>query len=152
MRVAKRRRLGVALRHSHRGSLRKIRMCAEGGVEMVTVGLLVRLAAKPGRELELEQFLRSALPLVENEPGTPAWFALKFGPLSFGIFDAFPDETSRQEHLAGAVAAALMARAGDLLSAPPEIEYVDTFASKLPHAADALRPTGVLGPEGANDE
>jgi len=119
---------------------------------MVTVGLLVRLAAKPGRELELEQFLRSALPLVENEPGTPAWFALKFGPLSFGIFDAFPDETSRQEHLAGAVAAALMARAGDLLAAPPEIEYVDTFASKLPHAADPLRPTGVLGPEGANDE
>ncbi len=127
-------------------------MCTEGGVEMVTVGLLVRLAAKPGREPELEQFLRSALPLVENELGTPAWFALKFGPLSFGIFDAFPDETARQEHLAGAVAAALMARVEDLLAAPPDIEYVDTFASKLPQAADALRPTGVLGPEGANDE
>ncbi len=119
---------------------------------MVTVGLLVRLAAKPGRELELEQFLRSALPLVENEPGTPAWFALKFGPLSFGIFDAFPDETSRQAHLAGAVAAALMARAEDLLAAPPDIEYVDTFVSKLPHAAGALRPTGVPGSESANDE
>src|SRR5687767_13235085 len=62
---------------------------SEGGVDMVTVGLLVRLATKPGRELELEQFLRSALPLVENEPGTTAWFALKFGPFSFGIFDAF---------------------------------------------------------------
>ena len=127
-------------------------MCAEGGVEMVMVGLLVRLAAKPGRELELEQFLRSALPLVENEPGTPAWFALKFGPLSFGIFDAFPNETARHEHLAGAVAAALMARAEDLLAAPPDVEYVDTFASKLLHAADARRPAGVPGPEGANDE
>ena len=127
-------------------------MFAEGGVEMVTVGLLVRLAARPGKELELERFLRSALPLVEDEPGTTAWFALKFGPFSFGIFDAFPHETARQAHLAGGVAAALMARAADLLAAPPDIEYVDTFASKLPHAADALLPTGVLGPEGANDE
>jgi quinol monooxygenase YgiN len=122
------------------------------GVEMVTVGLLVRLAARPGRERELEQFLRSALPLVENEPGTTAWFALKFGPFSFGIFDAFPHETARQAHLAGGVAAALMARAKELLAAPPDIEYVDTFASKLPYAADALLPTGVLDPEGANDE
>lgn len=119
---------------------------------MVTVGLLVRLAATPGRELELEQFLRSALPLVENEPETTAWFALKFGPFSFGIFDAFPHETARQAHLAGGVAAALMARAKDLLASPPDIEYVDTFASKLPHASGALLPTPVLGPEGAHDE
>jgi quinol monooxygenase YgiN len=127
-------------------------MCPEGGDEMVTVGLLVRLAAKPGRELELEQFLRSALPLVEDEPGTTAWFALKLGPSTFGIFDVFPNETARQSHLAGAVAAALMTRGTELLAAPPDIEHVDTFASKLPHAADALRATGVLGPEGANDE
>jgi quinol monooxygenase YgiN len=119
---------------------------------MVTLGLLVRLAAQPGKELELERFLRSALPLVENEPGTPAWFALKFGPSRFGIFDAFPDETARQEHLAGAVAAALMARAAELLAAPPDIEYLDTFASKLPHASNALLQTGLLGPEGANHE
>ena len=125
---------------------------SEGGVDMVTVGLLVRLAAKPGRELELEQFLRSALPLVEDEPRTTAWFALKFGPFSFGIFDAFPHDPDRQAHLAGRVAAALMTRAADLLAAPPDIEYVDTFASKLPHASHALLPTGVLRPEGANDE
>jgi quinol monooxygenase YgiN len=119
---------------------------------MVTVGLLVRLASKPGKELELEQFLQSALPLVESEPGTTAWFALKFGPFSFGIFDAFPDDTARQAHLAGRVAAALMARAQDLLASPPDIEYVDTFASKLPHAADAALPSGALGSEGTNDE
>ena len=119
---------------------------------MVTVGLLVRLAAKPGRELELEQFLRSALPLVENEPGTTAWFALKFGPFSFGIFDAFPHETDRQAHLAGDVAAALQVRAADLLGAPPVIEYVDTFASKLPHTADARQTTAVLGADGVDDD
>ena len=119
---------------------------------MVTVGLLVRFTAKAGRELELERFLRSALPLVENEPGTTAWFALRFGPLSFGIFDAFPHETARQAHLAGGVAAALMARATELLAAPPDIEYLDTFASKLPHASIAPLATGALGVEGANDE
>jgi quinol monooxygenase YgiN len=127
-------------------------MRTEGGFEMVTVGLLVRLSAKPGRELELEQFLRSALPLVESEPGTTAWFALKFGPLSFGIFDGFPTETARQAHLAGRVAAALVARAADLLAAPPNIEYAETLASKLPRAAGAPLPAGVLEPEGADDE
>jgi len=77
---------------------------------------------------------------------------LKLGPFSFGIFDAFPDEAARQAHLAGDVAAALMARAEDLLAAPPDIEYVDTFSSKLPRAADTLLPTGALRPHGANDE
>lgn len=115
---------------------------------MVTVGLLVRLAARPGRELELERFLRSARALVENEPGTIAWFALKFGPASFGIFDVFPHETARDAHLAGGLAAALMARAADLLSAPPDIEYVDAFASKLPHAVDALLQAGIPDPGG----
>ena len=119
---------------------------------MVTVGLLVRLAAKPGREMELEKFLQSALPLVESEPGTTAWFALKFGPFNFGIFDAFPHDTARQAHLAGRVAAALMVRAKDLMASPPDIEYVDTFAAKLRQASDPLLPIGVLGPEGAADE
>lgn len=102
---------------------------------MVTVGLLVHLAAKPGKELELEEFLRSARTLVDDEPGTTAWFALKTGPSSYGIFDAFPDDSARRAHLAGGVAAALMTRAADLLAAPPRIERVDTLASKLPRAA-----------------
>lgn len=99
---------------------------------MVTVGLLVRLEAKPGKETEVSEFLRAALPLVRDEPETTAWFALRFGPSSFGIFDAFPDDSGRQAHLAGRVAAALGARAADLLSAPPVIEKVDALASKLP--------------------
>lgn len=99
---------------------------------MVTVGLLVRLLARPGKEAELAQFLRSALPLVEDEPDTTAWFAVQFGPFSFGIFDVFPHDAARQAHLAGRVAAALMARAPDLLAAPPAIEQVDALAAKLP--------------------
>jgi quinol monooxygenase YgiN len=98
---------------------------------MVTVGLFVRLAAKPGKELDLEVFLRSALPLVEDEPGTTAWCALKFGPRDFGIFDVFPNDAARQAHLAGHVAEGLMARAAELLSAPPTIERFDVLAVKV---------------------
>src|SRR5689334_2837413 len=99
---------------------------------MVTVGLLVRLEAKPGKEQEVESFLRMALPLVQDEVSTTAWFALRFGPASFGIFDAFPTDDGRQAHLTGRVAAALGERAGELFASPPVIEKVDTLAAKLP--------------------
>jgi quinol monooxygenase YgiN len=97
---------------------------------MVKVALLVRLDAKPGKEAEVEQFLRSGLAIVQEEPATVAWFAIRMGPSTFGIFDAFPDEAGRQAHLAGRVAAALMAKAADLLAKPPNIEKVDVLAAK----------------------
>ena len=99
---------------------------------MVHVGLLVRLKAKPGKEAEVDSFLRSGLPLAVAEPATTAWFAIKLGPSTFGIFDAFPDESGRQAHLSGPIAAALMAKAADLLAEPPSIEKVDVLAAKLP--------------------
>jgi quinol monooxygenase YgiN len=101
---------------------------------MVKTGLLVRLEAKPGKEAEVASFLRGALPIVEGEPATAAWFALQLGRSTFGIFDVFPDESGRQAHLAGKVAEALKARASDLLAAPPLIEKVDVLESKLPGA------------------
>ncbi|HEY4428943.1 MAG TPA: antibiotic biosynthesis monooxygenase [Solirubrobacteraceae bacterium] len=99
---------------------------------MVAVGLLVTLDAKAGKEEELSSFLAGALPLVEQEPATTAWFAIRLDTRRFGIFDAFPDESGREEHLAGAVAAALMDRAADLLASAPLIEKVDVLATKLP--------------------
>ena len=78
---------------------------------MVTTGLIVRLEAKAGKEEELAAFLVEALPLVQDEPETVAWFAVRTDASSFAIVDAFPDEDGRQAHLGGAVAAAL-ARAG----------------------------------------
>ncbi|PRX28746.1 quinol monooxygenase YgiN [Paraburkholderia sp. BL18I3N2] len=99
---------------------------------MVKLALYVRLEAKPGKEKEVEEFLLGGLPLVEEEPGTVAWFGLKLGPATFGIFDAFPDEAGRDAHLNGKVAAALMAKAGDLFASPPTIEKVDVLAAKLP--------------------
>jgi quinol monooxygenase YgiN len=99
---------------------------------MVKVALLVKMEAKPGREAEVEAFLRGGLPIVQDEPATAAWFAFRGGPSTFYIFDAFPDEAGRQAHLTGRVAAALMAKAPDLLAQPPSIEKVDVLAAKLP--------------------
>lgn len=99
---------------------------------MVKVALLVRLEAKPGKEKDVEEFLRGGLPLVMQEPATTAWFGIRLGPSTFGIFDAFPDEAGRQAHLTGQVAAALMANAAELLATPPVIEQVDVLAAKLP--------------------
>ena len=99
---------------------------------MVTVGLLVRLEVKPGKEAEVEQFLKGGLALVEDEPETTVWFAIRMGPSTFGIFDAFPSDAGRKAHLSGKVAAALMAKASDILAKPPVIENVDVLATKLP--------------------
>lgn len=99
---------------------------------MVKVALFVRLEAKLGKEKEVEDFLMGGLALVQEEPATTAWFGIRLGPATYGIFDAFPDDAGRQAHLSGKVAAALMARADELFSKPPSIEKVDVLAAKLP--------------------
>ncbi|MCX4918859.1 putative quinol monooxygenase [Streptomyces sp. NBC_00687] len=98
----------------------------------VNVGLYVRMEAKHGKEEEVAAFLRSGLGIVQQEPGTIAWFAVRLSPTTFAIFDAFPDGSARQAHLAGRLAAALMERAPELLSEPPSIEQLDVLAHKLP--------------------
>jgi hypothetical protein len=101
-------------------------------VQSVTVGLLVRIEALAGREDDVESFLRQGRSLVEQEPATARWFALRFGPSSFGIFDAFPDDSGRQAHLAGQVAQALGQNTGTLFE-QPTIEPVDVLAEKPPN-------------------
>src|ERR1700741_5651113 len=98
---------------------------------MVKVALLVRLEAKPGKASAVEEFLRGGLALVEQEPATSTWYAIKLGPSTYGIFDTFADDAGRQGHLSGRVAAALMARASELFAQPPAIEKVDILAAKL---------------------
>jgi len=93
---------------------------------MVKVALLVRLEAKPGKETAVAQFLENALPLANQESTTPVWFALRLGPSTFGNFDAFREgRRGRKAHLAGPIAAGLMANATELLARPPQIEQVD---------------------------
>jgi quinol monooxygenase YgiN len=98
---------------------------------MVKVALLVRLEAKPGKETAVAEFLQGALPLANAEAATPVWFALRLGPSTFGIFDAFADDAGRKAHLNGPIAAALMKNASELLAKPPVIEQVDLLASKV---------------------
>jgi len=101
---------------------------------MTKLALYVPLEAKSGKEEEAAEFLRSALPLVEEEPGTTTWYAVRFDQNTFAIFDAFPDEASRDAHLAGQVAVALIQRAPDLFVDPPEIQRLEILAYK-PHRA-----------------
>jgi len=102
---------------------------------MPNLALYVKLEAKVGKEAEVENFLRGGLPIVENEPATISWYALRLGPSTFGIFDTFPDEAGRNAHLSGEVAKALMAKAGELLAEPPLIQKVEVLAAKLPEPA-----------------
>ncbi len=98
---------------------------------MAKYGILARVEAKKGKEAEVEHFLAGALPLAQQEKGTTTWFAIKIGPSTFGIFDTFDDEAGRTAHLTGPIAAALMAKAGELLAKPPVIEKVDVLAAKM---------------------
>jgi quinol monooxygenase YgiN len=98
----------------------------------VNVGLLVRLEAKPGKEAEIEQFLKSGLAVVQGEPGTITWYAIRLSATTFGIFDTFSENFGRDAHLNGPLAAALMAKAAELFSKPPQIEKLDILAAKLP--------------------
>jgi quinol monooxygenase YgiN len=121
------RRIGLSVDSSEKLPLLKSQMKTN-----VTVALLVRLEAKPGKEVDVERFLRGGLSIVEDEPATTTWFAIRLGPSTFGIFDAFPDEAGRQAHLSGQVAAALKEKASELFAEPPKIEMVDVLAAKLP--------------------
>jgi len=99
---------------------------------MPNVALWVQLEAKKGKEAEVEKFLRDGLAIVNNEPGTISWYALKLSPTSYAIFDTFHDNKGRETHLAGEVAKALKEKASELFSKPPTIERIDVLAAKMP--------------------
>jgi quinol monooxygenase YgiN len=99
---------------------------------MPKLALFARLEAKPGKENQVAKFLKTGLALANQEVTTPVWFALRLGPTTFGVFDAFADESGRQAHLNGPIAKALMAQASELFSKPPAIEQIEVLGAKLP--------------------
>src|SRR5262245_52477667 len=101
-------------------------------IEMYKFALFARLEAKPGKECEVAKFLEAGLAMAKQEPTTPLWFALRLGPTTFGVFDAFRDENGRQTHLNGPIAQALMAKAPELFAKPPTIEPLEVLGSKQP--------------------
>ncbi len=100
---------------------------------MPKFAIYAHLKAKPGKAAEVEAFLKSALPLAEKEPGTLTWYAFQEDEGSYGIFDTFETEAARQAHLDGPIAKALMAKAAELLSEPPQIHKIKLLANKIPH-------------------
>src|SRR5579863_9998159 len=102
---------------------------------MLRLALFARLEAKPGKESEVAKFLQKGLELANQEATTLMWFALRLGPTTFGIFDAFADESGRERHLTGPIAKALMEQAPLLFSSPPTIERLDVLGAKLPGRA-----------------
>lgn len=117
-----------ALKHRYHHFLFK----KKRSVFMTNEALFVRLESKPGKEKEVEQFLRNGLQLVNREHDTISWYALRLGPSTFGIFDTFADEKGRQAHLNGEVAKALMQRSAELFSKQPSIEKADILVAKMP--------------------
>ena len=101
---------------------------------MDRLALFAMLEAKPGKEAEVEAFLKSARPMAERENGTTSWYALKLGAAKFGIFDTFRDEQGRSAHLSGEIAKALFAKAEELLASPPRVEKLEILAAKTPGA------------------
>jgi len=93
--------------------------------------LFARIEAKPGKEAAVQELLTGALALANQEQSTTVWFALRLGPSTFGVFDAFPDENGRQAHLNGPIAKALISKAPELLKQPPQIDPIDVLAAKL---------------------
>lgn len=99
---------------------------------MLKHSLFVRLEAQPGKEATVAAFLEAGLAMAREETTTPVWFALRLGPTTFGIFDAFHDEAGRQAHIDGKIAQALRAQWADMLASPPSIERIDVLGVKLP--------------------
>jgi quinol monooxygenase YgiN len=104
---------------------------------MTNAALFVRLEAKPGKERDVEQLLRNGLRLVEDEPDTINWYAIRLGYSTFGIFDTFTSDGGRQAHLTGELAKSLMAKTSQLLLYPPTIEKADVLAVKQPELEPA---------------
>jgi quinol monooxygenase YgiN len=98
---------------------------------MQKLAILAILEAKSGKERDVEEFLKSALPLAQAEGETAAWYALKLGESKFGIFDTFANQNGRDAHLTGDIAKALFARAEELFAKAPAIDMVDILAAKV---------------------
>jgi quinol monooxygenase YgiN len=105
-------------------------MCNIKTKKMVKLALLARLEAKPGKEQEVADFLKSALPIATGEPDTVTWYSWQIGESTFGIFDTFEAEEGREAHLTGEIAKALMANADRLFAKPPVIEKLTILAAK----------------------
>lgn len=99
---------------------------------MAKQAIWVMLKAKPGKEAEVEAFLKQGAALSNEEPGTVTWYGVKMAPGMYGVFDTFNDEAGRDAHLNGQIAKALLAKAPELFANANElrIERMEILALK----------------------
>jgi quinol monooxygenase YgiN len=97
---------------------------------MAKLAIWVMLKAKPGKENDVEAFLKQGASMAQDEPKTVTWYGVKIAPGMYGVFDTFDDETGREAHLTGPIAKALMANAAELFSNEIKIEKMDILGSK----------------------
>ena len=102
---------------------------AKSGAKFALYG---ELKVKPGKEAEVEAFLKQAAGMAANEPGTISWYAIREDkPGTYGIFDTFDDEKARDAHLNGPIAQALTFKANEYFSEPPKIRKISLVAEKM---------------------
>jgi quinol monooxygenase YgiN len=99
---------------------------------MVSVGFFVRVEAKPDKVPEVEAMLRSAVDHVRREGLAVVWFALRLGPTTFAIFDAFVDEAGREAHWEANGETLTGTAAAELFAGSPSVQRVDVVAAMLP--------------------
>ena len=97
---------------------------------MAKYAIWVMLKAKPGKEDDVEAFLKQGAAMSLEEPKTVNWYGVKIAPGVFGVFDTFDDEAGRDAHLSGEIAKALMAKAKELFSNELQIEKMEILADK----------------------
>jgi quinol monooxygenase YgiN len=97
---------------------------------MPTKAIWVMLKAKPGKEADIEAFLKKGAEMAQDEAGTTTWYGVKVAPGIYGVFDTFEDEAGRDAHMNGEIAKALMANAPDLFENELKIEKMDILAAK----------------------
>src|SRR5258708_2007690 len=98
---------------------------------MVTVGVLARFEAKPGNEAVAESCHQEALSAVQKQSGTMAWYAFRLGSTTFGVFDVFPNEESRQANFDDG-AARVKEKDSGMIEDTFVIEKFDVLGTKLP--------------------
>jgi len=98
---------------------------------MAKFAFFVELKAKPGKESEIEAFLKKEAALVRGEPGTLSWHAAKVEGESgvYRIFDTFTDEAAREAHLKGEAGKEFAANA-EKLFAEAKIHRLQVIAEK----------------------
>ena len=97
---------------------------------MQKFALYGRMKAKPGKESDVEAFLKQGAEMAQKEKGTIRWFAIKEDDGAYSIFDTFDDEAGRDAHMHGEIAKALMSKASELFSEPPQIHKIEVLAEK----------------------